>query len=178
VQIMMVTVQLGFFLGSNALPIRTPRQPRVSLPVLAALIFVFGPIFAAALMAGAPPYVFLILALCLHTYSGCARGGRGVGGGGCAKRDGCTLVRGARVGACARAASAAAATNNHRRRRCRHAPPRRLLRYMTSTVFCVASQGFGSKNVVRVQQLLVLSMGVSYVVGCGISWIWVCIGRA
>lgn len=50
-------------------------------------------------------------------------------------------------------------------------------RYMTSTVFCVASQGFASKDVVRVQQLLVLSMGVSYVVGSCVSWIWVFIGR-
>lgn len=73
VQIMMVTVQLGFFLGSAILPIRTPRRPRVSLPVLACLIFIFGPIFAAALMANAPPYAFLVLALCMHTYSGCVR---------------------------------------------------------------------------------------------------------
>jgi len=48
---------------------------------------------------------------------------------------------------------------------------------MTSTVFCVASQGFASKDAVRVQQLLVLSMGVSYVVGSCVSWIWVFIGR-
>lgn len=48
---------------------------------------------------------------------------------------------------------------------------------MTSTVFCVASQGFESKVAVRVQQLLVLSMGVSYVVGSCVSWIWVFMGR-
>jgi hypothetical protein len=48
---------------------------------------------------------------------------------------------------------------------------------MTSTVFCVASQGFASKDVTRVQQLLVLSMGCSYVVGSCVSWIWVFIGR-
>jgi hypothetical protein len=62
--------QLGFFLGSAILPIRTPRRPRVSLPLLACLIFIFGPIFAAALMCNAAPYVFLALALCMHTYSG------------------------------------------------------------------------------------------------------------
>lgn len=53
----------------------------------------------------------------------------------------------------------------------------RSCRYMTSTVFCVASQGFANKEVVRVQQLLVLSMGVSYVIGSCVSWIWVFIGR-
>lgn len=56
-------------------------------------------------------------------------------------------------------------------------PHTRADRYMTSMVFCVASQGFASRDVVRVQQLLVLSMGVSYVVGSCVSWIWVFIGR-
>lgn len=52
------------------LPIRTPRRPRVTLLVMACLIFLFPPCFAAALMMHARPYAFLALALCMHTYSG------------------------------------------------------------------------------------------------------------
>lgn len=63
-------MQIGFFLGSAVLPIRTPRRPRVTLLCMACLMFLFAPCFAGALMAHARPYVFLALALCMHTYSG------------------------------------------------------------------------------------------------------------
>lgn len=52
------------------IPIKTPRRPRVTLPVMACCMFLFAPCFAAALMAHARPYVFLAMALTMHTYSG------------------------------------------------------------------------------------------------------------
>lgn len=62
--------QLGFFLGSAVLPIKTPRRPRVTLLIMACCMFLFAPCFAAALMAHARPWAFLALALIMHTYSG------------------------------------------------------------------------------------------------------------
>lgn len=62
--------QIGFFLGSAVIPIKTPRRPRVTLLVMACLMFLFAPCFAAALMMHARPYAFLALALAMHTYSG------------------------------------------------------------------------------------------------------------
>lgn len=66
----LVLLQLGFFLGSAVIPIKTPRRPRVTLLVMACCMFLFAPIFAAALMVHARPYAFLALALTMHTYSG------------------------------------------------------------------------------------------------------------
>lgn len=64
------TPQIGFFLGSAVIPIKTPRRPRVTLLIMACFMFLFAPVFAGALMAHARPWVFLALALTMHTYSG------------------------------------------------------------------------------------------------------------
>jgi hypothetical protein len=45
-------------------------------------------------------------------------------------------------------------------------------RYLTSCVFCIAPSGLLSADAELVQQVLVLSTAVSFLVGSGVSWAW------
>lgn len=48
--------------------------------------------------------------------------------------------------------------------------------FITASLYCVASDGLLSGDAERVQMLLVLTTGTSYVLGGCISWLWVLFG--